>query len=575
MTLLSLSNTIGARGFSVKTFVPKALAAIFLASLLPIYWIAYHAPAVGIYHDDGIYLVTAKALAEGKGYRIVSLPEELPQTKYPVLFPAVMSVAWKLSPGFPENALYLKAIPFLSAMLWMWMTYRLIKEETGAPGIALWIVLLTAASSWVVFFSTTCMSETFFAFLVAWALIRLKRLEGQRGEGEIGWPLLLSTILVAATYLTRTVGVSLVAAGAISMFRKRKYIPGVMFLFGCAVLIAPWLGWQTVYADSIRAIDSYYTSSNYKSWNILWNFTVEQKFHVVLINIYRIIFSPIALLNLKQNAIGYYISIVMVLLTCSGFIRDMRKDIGSIHLFMLFYFGIITFWVWPPGRFLLPIIPYLFLFLYKELVRICDRIFKHGNIPSYISLVLAVFLGVQMMDGLLSSTRETMKRQAQALSLPSEQDDWRPVRELMDWVRQNTPEDSILLGNLDPTYHLYTGRKAVRGFSADPYRLYYTEKPETALGNDQDLIQRIAAYRVGYIVRTPSRFFMEGPIFNGILDKLTSEFPEALRLVKVGSEPSCKIYEVDQGKLHDVLRTGDLNARDGHGAGPVTGPGRR
>ena len=78
-------------------------------------------------------------------------------------------------------------------------------------------------------------------------------------------------------------------------------------------------------------------------------------------------------------------------------------------------------------------------------------------------------------------TRETMKRQA--VSFSSEQDDWKPIRELLDWIRQNTPQDSILLGNLDPAYYLYTGRKAVRGFSADPYLLFYSEKPETALGD--------------------------------------------------------------------------------------------
>jgi hypothetical protein len=346
-----------------------------------------------------------------------------------------------------------------------------------------------------------------------------------------------------------------------------------MFLFGCAVLIAPWLWWQTVNGDSIGAIDSYYTSSNYKNWNVLWNFTVEEKFHVVLINIYRIIFSPIALLNLKQNGFGFFISIVMMLLTCSGFIRDMRKDVGSLHLFMMFYFGIITLWVWPPERFLLPMIPYLLLFSYKELVRISDRVFKYGNIPAYISLVLAVLLGVQMINGLLTITRETMKRQA--VSYATEQDDWKPVNELLVWIRQNTPQDSIMLGNLDPTYYLYTGRKAVRGFSADPYLLYYSRNPEAALGGSRDLVQRIAAYRVGYIIRTPSRFFKEGPIFNGILDKMISEFPEVLQLVKVGSEPSCKIYEVDQGKLHDVLRTGKWKSPDGHGVGPVTVPGSR
>lgn len=178
-----------------------------------------------------------------------------------------------------------------------------------------------------------------------------------------------------------------------------------------------------------------------------------------------------------------------------------------------------------------------------------------------------------MINAHLTITRETMKRQA--VSFSSEQDDWKPIKELLDWIRQNTPQDSVLLGHLDPAYYLYTGRKAVRGFSADPYLLYYSEKPETALGDDQDLLQRIVAYRVGYIVRTPGRMFKEGPIFNVILDKLISEFPEVLRLVKVGADPSCKIYEVDQGKLHDVLRTGKWNSRGGHGVGPVTVPGSR
>jgi len=540
----------------VKSYVPKVLVAIFLASMLPSYWFAFRAPAVGTYHDDGIYLVTAKALAEGEGYRILSLPGELLQTKYPILFPAVLSAAWKMYPKFPENALFLKTIPFLSAILWLWLSYRMIREETGARGVALGIVLLTAASSWVVYFSTTFMSETFFAFLVAWALIRLKRLEvlvDQDATGKIGWsPLLFSTVLVAAAFLTRTIGVSLVAAGAVALFLKQKYVPGVLFLFGCAVLIAPWLLWQTVYGGSIRAIDSYYSLSNYNSWNILFNFTMEQKIHVFFINLRRIIFSPMSLLSLNYNSVGLFFSIVIMLLTCSGFIRNARRNIGSLHLFILFYIGITILWAWPPERFLLPMMPFLLLFAYKDLSRICNRVYKQGNAPAYISLVLAVFLGVQMIGGLLSSTRETLKRHT--VSFPSGQDDWRPIRELLDWARQNTPEDSVLLGNLDPVYYLYTGRKAVRGFSADPFLLFYSRTPEAALGGVPDLIQRIMVHRISYIVRTPSRFFMEGPIFNGILDRLLSDYPEAFHVVKVSSDSSGEIIEVDRGELLQALR---------------------
>ena len=538
----------------MKSFVPKALVAIFVACMLPMYWIAFKAPAVGFYHDDGIYLVTAKALAEGRGYRIISLPDGPPQTKYPILFPAVLSVAWKIFPNFPDNALFLKTIPLLSAILWLWLSYRLIREETGSHDVALWIVLLTAASSEVVFFSTTFMSETFFACFATGALIWLKRLEGT-GSGERGgWPLFLSTGLVAASFLTRTVGVPLVAAGAVSLFHKRKYVPCLMYLFGFAILAAPWFWWQAIYSALGNATDSYYTLSNYKSWNILFHFTAEQKLHVVLMNLFYIICYPIYFIYVKNSAVSFFISIVFVLLVLSGFVRDIYKSVRSLNLFIFFHFCLLVMWVWPPRRFILPILPLLLLYSYKEFSRICDRISPSGTVRTYASLVAVVLLGTQLIYGLVVSTGETIRRQAVSFApLKHPLDDWKGLRDLFDWIRQNTPPDSILLGSLDPTYYLYTGRKAVRGFDMDPYLLFYSRESETALGDVPDIVQRIVTYRVNYIIRTPSMYFKGAMIFNGIIDQLMSRYPEALHLVKEGSDPSYKIYEVDRGKLLQAL----------------------
>jgi hypothetical protein len=536
----------------MKSVGIKSLFLIFVVILLPVYWFAFRAPAVGIYHDDGIYLVTAKALAEGKGYRIISLPAELAQTKYPILFPAVLAVAWKIFPGFPDNALFLKTIPLLSAILWLWLSYNLIREESGAPDAALGIVLLTAASSWVVFFSTTFMSETFFACIATWALIQLKRLE--RDERGAGWPLLFSAMLVAASILTRTAGAPLVAAGTIGLLFRRKYTAAAMFLIACAVLVAPWLWWQALHGDPSRATDPYYTFSNYKSWTILWNFNPEQKYGVIVKNVLFLIVSPVALLNLNVNMISLIIAFLFVVFTCLGFIKDMRSNVGSLHLFILFYIGIIVLWVWPPLRFLLSIIPLFLLFAYKGFSSVCRSVFKSEKINGYISIVLFVILSVQMINGLLLSTKETIKWQA--VSFMSRQDDWSATRELLDWIRWNTPQDSVLLGNLDPSYYLYTGRKAVRGFSADPYLLHYSNKPETALGGVPNLVQRMGTYQVTYVIRTPGLYFTEGKIFNGILDKMISDYPDSLRLVKKGSDPSYRVYEVDQRKLRNVLPSG-------------------
>ncbi|MGH7811095.1 MAG: hypothetical protein ACREP5_12535, partial [Candidatus Binatia bacterium] len=41
---------------------------------------------LGLFHDDGIYAVVGKSLAQGDGYRILSLPAAPAQTKYPFLY---------------------------------------------------------------------------------------------------------------------------------------------------------------------------------------------------------------------------------------------------------------------------------------------------------------------------------------------------------------------------------------------------------------------------------------------------------------------------------------------------------
>jgi hypothetical protein len=62
----------------------------------------------GVYHDDGIYISTAKAIAQGDGYRLINLPDSPAQTKYPILYPALLSLIWRLQPSFPENLVWMQ-----------------------------------------------------------------------------------------------------------------------------------------------------------------------------------------------------------------------------------------------------------------------------------------------------------------------------------------------------------------------------------------------------------------------------------------------------------------------------------
>src|SRR5580700_10867791 len=88
-----------------------ALVTIACVVAVAAYVVALLAPGVAYYGDDATYIVTAKAIAEGHGYRIISSPDAPPQTKYPPIFPALLACVWVIVPDFPENAVALKLIP--------------------------------------------------------------------------------------------------------------------------------------------------------------------------------------------------------------------------------------------------------------------------------------------------------------------------------------------------------------------------------------------------------------------------------------------------------------------------------
>ena len=61
-------------------------------------------PFVGLQQDDGHYLVAARSIAEGWGYRAAQAPGKPWQTKFPPVFPLSLSVGWSLSSDWPAVA---------------------------------------------------------------------------------------------------------------------------------------------------------------------------------------------------------------------------------------------------------------------------------------------------------------------------------------------------------------------------------------------------------------------------------------------------------------------------------------
>jgi hypothetical protein len=190
----------------------------------------------GCFHDDGIYLITAKALAQGQGYRLTYLPDAPLQTKYPILYPALLAVIWKLWPSFPDNLFLMKWFTLFCGAASVGLSYLyLIRFGYFPRSIAGLSALICATSPMFLYYSTQTLSEAPFALL---AILAMWAFEAQRERASNpGTRQLFLGILLALPFLCRTVGVTLVFAGLLIQYHRGR--PLLWMALGTAAVILP------------------------------------------------------------------------------------------------------------------------------------------------------------------------------------------------------------------------------------------------------------------------------------------------------------------------------------------------
>jgi hypothetical protein len=471
----------------------KPLLVLVCCALATAYVMAWRAPAAGTYHDDGVYMVTAKAMAEGKGYRIISLPQEIPQTKYPVLFPMLLSAVWRVFPDFPANIPYLKLIALISAMLWFVLVYRLLREEGATEQVALVITLLTASSGLVIYLSTAVLAETLFAMLTTASLIFLRKVE-KSDSASVGGAV-VAGVLAALAFHTRTIGIALLAAGPVTLLIQRKSRHAIAFTAAAVTLCAPWLLWQLLNRASATTVDSYQSLAPYKSWNVIGGFTFFQKIRIVASNIVLATAALASLAGFPQHWSRLLPAVPAAIAVAVG-----AKKLGlrGPVVFLGAYVGVTLLWAWAPIRFLAPVLPLIYW---------CG----HQGIGSRRRVITAA--GVILFAVSVFGVTRTIKQSlvlGDALPELKAEDSWYQLRSLMEWAKVNTPPDAVLAGNLDPLYYLYTGRKAIRGFMAEPYSLIYSGSGQP-IGSLEEVLSRLAADGVTHWLLSPNTSFSEGP----------------------------------------------------------------
>lgn len=492
-----------------------------LAALAPFYATALLTPAVGIYHDDSLYINTARALAEGRGYWIESTPVPLPQTKYPALFPALLALVWKMAPDFPANLVWFKAVPLLAALLWFGLSFVLIRRESGSVWLATTAVIVTAACPQVIFLSTAVLSETLFATLTTGCLMLWLQhaRTGNRGA------LLGAAVLAAAAYHTRTIGFCLILAGLVALLRQRKFRDAVVFGLVCAALASPWLLWQTLNRSSP---DPYLSQHNYyNAYNIVVSFSWAEKLRIALTNLAFLPFSVSPLFYLSWGG-------VLGLIAAPFAIRALwQKEFAApVRWLLLLSYGVILLWVWPPLRFLVPLLPLLVWSTW-------------AGLPARLRLAFLVGCGLLAAEGWWVDRQFSTIASHSGIwcPIPTPDTEWSAFAAQLDWIRKNTPPEAIIQANLDPTVYLFTGRRAIRGSHGNASLSWYLDS-EQPLGTAAEFRANLLRNQITYILDTPSTRFLETKFLTRLIEENLKSGALPLTLETQSPDGKFRIYRL-------------------------------
>jgi hypothetical protein len=146
----------------------------FFVLLLPSVCVFYQArdiPQFGVIEDDGLYFTAAKSLAEQGEYRMLSIPGQPYQTKYPPLYPLLLSLVWRANPVFPGNLVLASLVSWLCWLLFLGSAFVFL-GQCGLTTTGRWTAwVLLAASSRLILISSDLLSEALFSALILNALL--------------------------------------------------------------------------------------------------------------------------------------------------------------------------------------------------------------------------------------------------------------------------------------------------------------------------------------------------------------------------------------------------------------------
>jgi hypothetical protein len=484
---------------------PVGIAAIFLILLLPgaeILWNARDLPHLGQSYDDGIYWVTAKALAIGAGYRQIFLPGEPYAVRFPPVYPLFLSLAWRAQPEFPRNISVAVMLQGALLLIHVPLLFLLFRQLGLSWRRTLLLSALVVTSTAFLLSTCTLMSEMLFdCLLFVTVLLSERSATAERG----GWWALAVGVLTTATYLTRSAALPLFVAIPVFYAIRRRAGLILFFLAGALPGAAWWQLWQFSHRSQDLGNDSASYLTSYLrviEVNGFWAGVYQQVANVLTVTADSFVVGSATVLH------GVPLQPVFILAAISGGVRMARRKWRLYLIFAALYLVMIMCWpiydVSHLGRLLLPVFPALLAGIAEEasyFAGLCEQtIRQRAKVSSGAIFWAAPRLLLVALGFILAAHNYVESRRLLMNVMARERHDQVFDARAYEWISRHAAPNTVLLAWRDSLGFLHTGVPSSRSLLTD--LVHIISGPIT--GFEASLSRLPAQYRQALILLTES-----------------------------------------------------------------------
>jgi hypothetical protein len=465
--------------------------------------------------DFALYVSHARNLSSGAAYGDTGFiynpayPTYSPRT-YPPVYPLLMAPVYRLF-GMNFEALKIQQVMFL--MLLVGVVYLSLRHEMSHP-YALGVAVLLGLSPFVWLYKDRLLSEIPFMLFTCLAVYLLNGPPGEPAWRRLGLGLLAGLAIYLASG-TRAIGIVLVPTAVLAdVLREGRpwRLPGLLSLAVVLTFAACGAAQQAL----LIADGSYLNQWAFDPATPFRNFVLLTKDADKL------------LANGAQLSVRLAVLVPFAALFLYGYLTCLRTRVTAREIFVPAYLSAVL--IWPVGgstsRFLLPLLPFAFIYLSHAVIRLSERMGPARGRLAAVGLAAVVLVGYV---GLYARMEFGQFRSGVFES---------EARELFDHVRERTPADAVVVFSKPRVLALFTGRRA---------------SPAHAPTSDEDLwgyLRHISATH--FIVSRPF------PETDAVLQRFADRHPSRLQVV----------FKNREFTAYRILDPDDARAEGDRGFGP-------